>query len=349
MAILKIADFNKIISSQKIAPVYLFAGEETYLVDACLKSVEKIVNADSLNREIFYASESSAQDILNALQTLPFLGEERLIIVKGANKMKASDAEQLSDYLLNITDTSILVLLYNDNYKKETIAKRKELINNCLSLKDCVSVDCRKLYENEVKEFIKKEFNFRKKSISYDTILKILDNNGTDLLSITSEIEKICLFIGESKKEVNQEDLDLISGYTKELNIYSLSFCIESKDLKKALFILDKLLSRGEEPVMVLSAIYSSIRKMLNAKSMLEERSMSVSQAALNLKIHSFYSSAFFANLKKHDIDKLKETLKKILEADIAIKTGTLDTSFALEKTVIICAHNQRNLEGEKI
>jgi DNA polymerase-3 subunit delta len=335
MAILKVADFNKIISSQKIAPVYLFTGEETYLVDNCLKSVEKIVNADSLNREIFYASESSAQDILNALQTLPFLGKKRLIIVKGANKMKASDAEQLSDYLLNITETSILVLLYNDNYKKETIAKRKELINNCLSSKSCVSVDCRKLYENEVKEFIKKEFNFRKKSISHATILKILDNNGTDLLSITSEIEKICLFVGENKKEVNQEDLDLISGYTKELNIYSLSSCIESKDLKKALFIIDKLLSNGEAPVMVLSAISSSIRKMLNAKSMLEEHSMSAPQVALNLKIHSFYSSAFFANLKKHSVDKLKETLKKILEADIAIKTGSLDPSFALEKTVI--------------
>jgi DNA polymerase-3 subunit delta len=339
MSILKVADFNKsALSLKEISPVYLFAGEETYFLDSCLKAVEKVVNVNNLNREIFYAQESSTKDILNALQTLPFLSEKRLIIVKGLDKIKASDASQLSSYLLNIVETSVLVFLYNGDYKRETIAKRKELINNCISSKNCVSVECKKLYENEVKEFIKNEFSFRKKSISYDTILEILDNNGTDLLSIVNEIEKVCLFVGENKNEIHKEDLDLISGYTKELNIYSLSSCIESKDLNKALFILNKLLIQGEEPVMVLYVISSSIRKMLSAKSMLEEHSMPTAQVASNLKIHRFYSSSFFSNLKKHSTKKLKEVLKIILEADTAIKTGLLDTSFALEKTVIyIC------------
>jgi DNA polymerase-3 subunit delta len=333
--ILKIADFNKLVSLKKLSPVYLFAGEETYFLDNCLKSLEKIVNADTLNREIFYVSENSMQDILNALSTLPFLSEKRLIIVKGIDKIKASDAQQISEYLLNIVETSVLVLLYNSNYKKETITKRKELINNCISSTHCVTVDCRKLYENEVKAFIKNEFNFRKKNISYDNISKIIDNNGSDLLSIVNEIEKVCLFVGENKKEVSQEDLDLISGYTQELNIYFLSSCIESKELKRALFVLDKLLTQGEEPVMILSAISSSIRKMLAAKSMLEEYSMPAVQVASNLKIHNFYRSAFFSNLKKHDTKKLKKTLKKILETDMSIKTGSSDISFALEKAVI--------------
>ncbi|MDR0723988.1 MAG: DNA polymerase III subunit delta, partial [Endomicrobium sp.] len=300
MAILKIADFNKLVSFKKVSPVYLFVGEETYFIDYCLKSLERIVNADTLNREVFYASENSARDIVNVLSTLPFLSAKRLIIVKGVEKIKATDAGQLLEYLLNIVETSVLVLLYNNNYKKETIAKRKELVNNCVSSKHCVSVDCRKLYENEVKAFIKNEFNFRKKNIDYDSVSKIIDNNGSDLLSIVNEIEKVCLFVGENKREVSQEDLDLISGYTQELNIYSLSSCIESKDLKKALFILDKLLVQGEEPVMILSAISSSVRKMLTAKSMLEEYSIPPAQVASSLKIHSFYSGAFFTNLKKH-------------------------------------------------
>jgi DNA polymerase-3 subunit delta len=335
VSILKIVDFNKLVSSKKIFPVYLFAGEETYFIDNCLKALEKIINADNLNREVFYVSENSAQDILNALSTLPFLSEKRLIIIKCVENIKVTDARQLSEYLLNIVETSVLVLLYNNNYKKESIAKRKELINNCISSKFCVSVDCRKLYENEIKSFIKNEFNLRGKVISYDSISKIIDNSGVDLLSIANEIEKLCLFIGENKKYVSQEDLSLISGYTQELNIYSLSSCIESKDLKKALFMLDKLLTQGEEAGMILSAISSSVRKMLNAKSMLEESSMSASQVALSLKIHSFYSNVFFSNLKKHSTKKLKEILKKILEADIALKTGLSDIYFALEKTIV--------------
>jgi DNA polymerase-3 subunit delta len=338
MPILKIQDFNKLISSKKILPVYLFAGEESYLVDMCLNKIEKLLDAYNLNKEVFYAAESCAEDILNAVQTLPFLSERRIVVVKGVNKMKAVDAERLTDYMSNVIETSCLILLYNDNYKKETITKRKELINKCIASKECVSVECRKQYENEVKEFIKNEFAQKSKTVSQEVIARIIDENGTDLLNIANEIEKVSLFVGTNKKTVTQDDLEKISGYTKEANIYSLSSDVEAKNLKKSMFVLEKLLTEGEEPVMILSAISSVVRKMLNAKSMIEEQNMSASETASALRIHSFFAGAFFTNLKKHKTSTLKESLKAIISADKAIKTGSGDAISALEKTVLfIC------------
>jgi DNA polymerase-3 subunit delta len=338
MPILKVQDFNRLISSKKISPVYLFAGEESYLIDACLYKTENIIAADNLNREVFYGAESSAEDILNAVWTLPFLSKTRVVIVKGANKIKSADAQRLTSYLSNVIDTSCLILLYSDNYKKETIVKRKELINKCITSKNCVSVDCRKQYESEMKEFIKNEFAKRGNAVSYDAILRIVSENGTDLLNISNEIEKISLFVGKNKKNITEKDLEKISGYTKETNIYALSSNIEARDLKKAIFVLEKLLSQGEEPVMILSAISSAVRKMLNAKSMIEEQNISVNEVALALRIHNFYAGAFFTNLNKHDTKTLQKSLKIILKADTAIKTGSLDAVSALEKTVIfIC------------
>jgi DNA polymerase-3 subunit delta len=338
MPTLKVQDFNKLISSKKISPVYLFAGEESYFIDMCLDKTENLLYADNLNKEIFYAAESSAEDILNAVQTLPFLSKKRIIVVKGVNKMKAVDAERFIGYLSNVIETSCLILLYHGNYKKETLVKRKELINKCIASKDCVSVDCRKQYESEVKEFIKSEFAQKGKMISYDAVLRIIDANGTDLLNISNEIEKASLFAGKNKKDITEEDLEKISGYTKEVNIYALSSDIEARDLKKAVFVLEKLLNEGEEPVMILSAISSVVRKMLNAKSMTEEQNMSAVETASALRIHNFYAGAFFTNLKKHDTKILQESLKAILKADTAIKTGSSDTISTLEKTILfIC------------
>ncbi len=184
MNILKPQDFRNLISSQKISPVYLLAGEESYFINMCLNKIEKLAVSDDLNREVFYASESSAADILNALQTLPFLSEKiRVVIVKDVNKMKAVDAERLTSYLSNIIETSCLILLYFDNYKKETVSKRKEFINKCISSKNCISVNCRKQYESEVKEFIKNEFAQKAKEVSYDVISRIVEENGTNLLT----------------------------------------------------------------------------------------------------------------------------------------------------------------------
>ncbi|GHT38227.1 DNA polymerase III subunit delta [Endomicrobiia bacterium] len=338
MPILKVQDFNKLISSKKISPVYLFAGEESYLISACLDKTENLIAANNLNKEIFYAAESSAEDILNAVWTLPFLSEIRIVIVKGVDKMKAADAERLTSYLSNVIDTSCLILLYSYNYKKETIVKRKELVNKCITSKDCVFVDCRKQYESEVKEFIKSEFAKRGNTVSHDAVFRIIDENGTDLLNISNEIDNVSLFVGKNRKDITEKDLEKISGYTKEVNIYALSSNIEARDLKKAVFVLEKLLSQGEEPVMILSAISSAVRKILNAKSMIEEQNMSVAEIALALRIHNFYASAFFTNLKKHDTKTLQESLKIILTADTAIKTGSSDAISALEKTILfIC------------
>jgi DNA polymerase-3 subunit delta len=228
--------------------------------------------------------------------------------------------------------------LYFDNYKKETVAKRKEFINKCIASKNCISVNCRKQYESEVKEFIKNEFAQKGKKASYDVISKIVEENGTDLLNISNETEKLSLFVGKNKKDITQEDLEKISGYTKEINIYALSSDIEARDLKKAIFVLEKLLNEREEPVIILSAISSAVRKMLNAKSMIEEQGLSAAETAHTLRIHNFYAEAFFTNLKKHNTNILKESLKTILKTDVAIKTGSNDVASALEKTILaIC------------
>jgi DNA polymerase-3 subunit delta len=338
MNILKAQDFSKLISSQKISPVYLLAGEEFYFINMCLNEIEKLTVSEGLNREVFYASESSADDILNALQTTPFLNETRVVIVKAVNKMKAVDAEELSGYLSNIIESSCLILLYFDNYKKETVAERKEFINKCIASKNCVSVNCRKQYENEVREFIKNEFAQKGKESSYEVISRIIEENGTDLLNISNETEKLSLFVGKNKKDITQEDLEKISGYTKEINVYALSSEIEAKDLKKAMFVLENLLTEREEPVAILSAISSAVRKMLTAKSMLEEQGLSIAETASILRIHNFFVKTFFTNLKKHSTNTLKESLKTILKTDAAIKTGTNDAASALEKTIIsIC------------
>lgn len=335
MAFIKVQDFNKSISSKTASPVYLLAGEESYLIDSCLKKLASVLNIDDLNKEVFYASDSSAEDILNAVQTLPFLSEKRVVIVKTVNKMKAADAERLSDYLSNIVDTSCLILLYPDNYKKEGIAKRKALINECASSKNCIAVDCSKQYEREVKEFIKSEFAAKGKNASFDVISRIVDENGTDLMNISNEIEKLCLFAGKDKKAVTEEDIEQISGYTKEANVYALASEIEAKNIKKAMFILEKLLSEGEDAIVILSSISSAVRKLLNAKSMTEEQGMSNTEAAASLRIHNYFARAFFSNLDKHTIKGLKASLKVILKADTAIKTGTSDAISALEKIIL--------------
>ncbi|MDR1259833.1 MAG: DNA polymerase III subunit delta [Endomicrobium sp.] len=325
-------------SSNEISPIYLFAGDEHYFLDKCLNKIENLFVVDDFNKEVFYSLESSTKDILSSLQTFHFMNKRKVVVIKDLDKIKSSDAEKLIGYLSNIIESSCLVLLYFGNYKKDMIAKRKELVNKCISSKYCTFVDCMKLHYRETIEFIKNKFILEKKVISDDVILKIIEQNGTDLLNILSEIEKFLLFIGKNEKNVTIKTFEKIKGYTKEINIHTLSFLIEEKNLKKSIFVLEKLLNEGEEAIAILYVIFFTIRKMLVAKSLLEEQLMSISEIALTLKIHNFYIENFFINLKKHNMCTLRVGLKKILEADINIKTNNGCAILALEKIVFyIC------------
>ncbi|MDR1952553.1 MAG: DNA polymerase III subunit delta [Elusimicrobiota bacterium] len=337
MAYIKPIDFIKLTAVKKIPPVVLLAGDESYFLDLCLENLEKSMSAGDFNKDVFYGFENSAEVILDAVQTLTFSGEKRIVIVKDVNKMRSPDTERIGEYVLNPLDTTCLVLVYFGIFReiKKDIVARKNMIAKCENSKNAVCVNCSKVYEKDAKEFIKNEVKKEGKNISYDATLRVLDENGCDLLNLSNEIEKLVLFVGNDKKTIDQDDIEYVSGQTKEINQYTLIEHIEAKDRKKAIFVLEKLLSEGTDASFLLSSISSSIRRLLNAKSLYEQKGDNPDQV-LPYNLPPFKKQVFKDNLKKFDLASLKSYMKEILNADISIKTGSCDTFSTLEKLILV-------------
>ncbi|MBI5750272.1 MAG: DNA polymerase III subunit delta, partial [Nitrospinae bacterium] len=67
-------------------PLYLFYGDEGFLIDEAVKKMVSVIVEPSnkdFNLEILRGSETSYAEIINKAQTLPFMGERRAVIVKG--------------------------------------------------------------------------------------------------------------------------------------------------------------------------------------------------------------------------------------------------------------------------
>ena len=120
--------FRKNLSAKKTYPVYFLAGEDTFLLEDSIKRIEKKINVDDLNREIFQATESSGSDILNSVETLPFLTDKRLVILKSANKLKNDDFKIITKIIENPVDTTCFIIVFPDKIKNST-SKRKDLIS----------------------------------------------------------------------------------------------------------------------------------------------------------------------------------------------------------------------------
>lgn len=333
-----VSAFRKNLSIKKLFPIYLLAGEETFLIDDSLKRIEKIVKTDDLNREIFQATECFGNDVLNSVETLPFLTDKRLVVLKSADKLKTDDAKIITKIIENEpVETTCFVIIFPGKIKSAN-AKVKSLIAACEDSDNCFCVDCKKQYEKDVRNFIQEEFSNRGIQTNYEVIQQIINDAGLDLQNVSGEIEKISLYLGKDKNKLTIDDFIKISGFTKEINSFMLTNSIEEKNLKYSLFITEKMLQTGESGIVLLSAISGAVRKLITVKSLIEEKNYGSKDALNYVKVHPYYHAKYLANLKKYSLVHLKKCLKETLKTDIALKTSKLDEKSAIENLVLfIC------------
>ncbi len=95
-------EFRRGLESEPLKPVYFFTGAEAYLQEAAIKAViDKAIDPSdrNLNLEMLYAgTDVSGQELYERAQTLPFLGDTRVMVVRQAEKWRANDLAILTSY-----------------------------------------------------------------------------------------------------------------------------------------------------------------------------------------------------------------------------------------------------------
>ena len=96
-------EFGNLLSQGKLPRVLLFEGEEEYLKQQALRSLRAALlpeGMEELNETVLTAP--SADEIIAAAETLPFLADRRLVLIRDERSLSSrTEAEQkLLDYEL---------------------------------------------------------------------------------------------------------------------------------------------------------------------------------------------------------------------------------------------------------
>ena len=97
-----------------IAPLYLFYGEETYLIDEVIKKISSLLidpNLKDFNCRIGYADEENSFNLIDEAKTLPFMGDKRLLVIKNIERLKKGDDEAFIRYCLNPSFSSCVIFI----------------------------------------------------------------------------------------------------------------------------------------------------------------------------------------------------------------------------------------------
>ncbi|MGH7349179.1 MAG: DNA polymerase III subunit delta, partial [Candidatus Rokuibacteriota bacterium] len=109
------AGFVKAADAGQVAPVTLLHGPEPFLLDDAVARLTRALFPGqtelSLVREILDARAAGAEAIVQSALILPWLGERRLVVARGAESLTAKSAEALAAYARAPNPSTALVLV----------------------------------------------------------------------------------------------------------------------------------------------------------------------------------------------------------------------------------------------
>lgn len=226
---------------------YLLHSDESYLLKEAVFTVKRTI--PEAERDFsFYAfdremPETSIENVVDILCTVPFGGGRRVVAVENSNLLTEKELTVLSQYISKPSPSSVLIMLYmteKGRFKKS----HKDMLGNIQT----ISLNIR---ETDIPLWIKGKASNIGVSISKEAVDYLIAVIGPDVGLLSSEIEKFSVI---GKGTLERKDIEKLIKGTGGYDAFDLSRAIQRKDAPGA-FKIYRALADTVEPQMLLGAI----------------------------------------------------------------------------------------------
>jgi len=308
--------------------VYLLMGEEDLLLEERLAQI-----LDSLlppqerewNLDVLYADETPVQEIINRVDTLPFFGGRRVVLVKRLEALSAQEQERLAGYLEGGEPPSTLIMVAG------TLDKRRRLY--LVAKRAGEVVEFPRLTPRTLLPYVKRRVEREGKQISDAVAMTLITLVGNSLRDLVSEIGKLVAYVGE-RRVITAKDIQEVCTRGHEVTIFQLVDAIGDRKLDRALGLLREVLQGEEPPLLILYMIARQFRLILQARILLD-RGLPATRLPAELGVPPFLSQRLAAQARRFSLREVQGAFNRLLQADMAIKSGAQLPDLAVELAVV--------------
>ena len=297
-----------------IKPIYFLMGEEPYYIDKISDFIEKNVLAEadkSFNQMVLYGRDVTIEDIIGNAKRFPMMAERQVVIVKEAQDLSRT-IEKLIPYVEDPQPSTVLVF----NYKYKKIDKRKALYKTLK--KGGVVFESKKLYENQVADWIRRVLSPKEYSISPKAAQMLVEFLGTDLSKINNELEKLRLIVPKGN-QITPELIEENIGISKDFNNFELRKAVGERNVLKAHQIINYFSEnpRDNPTVVTIALLFNFFGQLLHFHGLKDRSPRSVASA---LKINPYFVSEYTKAARNYPMKKVSQVIGTLREFDMKSK-----------------------------
>lgn len=309
--------------------IYLFIGEEYYLIQTRINKIIKDSGADEYNVTKYDLEEVNVSEAIQDAQTTPFISENKVVIIKNPIFLTSSKPDISQNvtafikYLLNPSPTCTLII---DAFNLK-LDERKDVVKKLLKVANIK--ECKPMTAVEFKGWLRRKLEINGINIDNEAIETFYNRAGNNLANADNEADKLISYVALKKIVTVEDVLNLV---TKEMdnNVFSLSNAIIEKDKQKALNVYNDLLLAGEDPVTLLSLSGRALRETYLVKLLLQDN-YSQFEIAKEMKVSTGKAYYLIKNAKSIVKENVEYFIHRFAELDYKIKTGLIDSKTGFE------------------
>jgi DNA polymerase-3 subunit delta len=314
---LRMNEVNQIVSEikeGKAKPIYFLMGEEPYYIDKISEYIENNVLSEEergFNQMVLYGRDVSIEDVVSNAKRFPMMAEKQVVLVKEAQDLSRT-IEKLVSYAENPQPSTVLVV----NYKYKTLDKRKKLFKTVN--KNGVVFESKKLYENQVADWIRKVLNGKNYQMEPKAAQMLVEFLGTNLGKINNELEKLTLILSEGTI-INPTHIEENIGISKDFNNFELRKAIGNRAVIKANRIVNYFANnpKSNPLVMTISLLSSYFTQLFLYHGLQDKSKANVSR---KLGVSPYFVSDYVTAAKNYPMRKVSQIIALLRDADVKSK-----------------------------
>ncbi len=318
----------------EIAGLYLFVGQEEYVKRSALERLRKLVLLEGLEALSETTLDNpSADDVIAAAETLPMLGERRLVVVfdsallvAGRARDEAADSERLVSYLPKLPPTTTLVFYCHgvtDGRKKLSLALNKQ----------ATVVRFDPLDDIELGKWMRGQLKAQGKTIGAQEAQKLAFTAGRDLTLLAGELAKLAAYAG-ARAEITGADIDSVVTRSLECTVFQMVDALVAGQQAQAFTLLMHMLEAGEQRLGILAMILRQYRTLLMLK-LLEAERVPQAEWAKRIGIPPFAVTRAQKQAQRYTERQLEDCVALCVDTDYAVKSGRMREEIALERAML--------------
>lgn len=321
-----------------LSPLYVFYGEERWLIDEALRLLREQLTPQGesdFNYERFDLTEEPIERALESAESFTLMGEKRLIVAFGATFLCSGrekdkvehNLEALEKYVENPAPHSVFCLVVHH----PKLDERKKIVR---SLKNhAVVAEAEPLKSGEILSWIKERGRERGVIIQDEAAALLQQFMGESLSQLDLEIAKLASYAGRGN-EVTEEVVLALTSETAERNVFQLVNEVVEQKVTEAFRTLHNLLKRNEEPIKILFLLARQFRLMYEAKR-LAQGGWGEKELARVMGVHPYVAKLVLKQSRRFSVEELELILNRLADLDYEMKTGQVDKALALELFIL--------------